>query len=251
MALAQRRSGTQFDPAVAAVLCEDPAAILDGLDAIGTWDAVIAAEPALAVMLSGERFDAALLAIANFVDLKSPYTSGHSGAVADLRGGGGPTARAAGAGGARRSAGPGWCTTSAASASRTRSGTSAGRSAPANGSGSGCTPTSPSACCTAPTRSRRWARSRSSTASAWTARATRAGCRARRSRGPRGSSAPPNAYQAMREPRPHRPPRSAGDAAQQLHADVAAGRLDARGGRRGACPRSAMPCRVAARARRA
>ena len=84
VALAQGRSGTQFDPAVAAVLCDDPAAILGGLDAIGTWDAVIAAEPALAVMLSGERFDAALLAIANFVDLKSPYISGHSGAVADL-----------------------------------------------------------------------------------------------------------------------------------------------------------------------
>ena len=84
VALAQGRSGTQFDPAVAAVLCNDPEAILGGLDAIGTWDAVIAAEPALAVMLSGERFDAALLAIANFVDLKSPYTSGHSGAVADL-----------------------------------------------------------------------------------------------------------------------------------------------------------------------
>ena len=31
----------------------------------------------------------------------------------------------------------------------------------------------------------------------------------------------------MCEPRPHRPPRPADDAAQQLHADVAAGRLDA------------------------
>jgi HD-GYP domain-containing protein (c-di-GMP phosphodiesterase class II) len=58
--------------------------ILSGLDAVGTWDAVIEAEPALAVVLSGERLDAALLAIANFVDLKSPYFLGHSRAVAEL-----------------------------------------------------------------------------------------------------------------------------------------------------------------------
>jgi HD-GYP domain-containing protein (c-di-GMP phosphodiesterase class II) len=53
-------------------------------DTVATWDAVIQAEPALAVVLSGERFDAALLAIANFVDLKSPYFLGHARAVADL-----------------------------------------------------------------------------------------------------------------------------------------------------------------------
>jgi HD-GYP domain-containing protein (c-di-GMP phosphodiesterase class II) len=35
-----------------------------------------------------------------------------------------------------------------------------------------------------------------------------------------------DAYQAMREPRPHRPPRSADDAAAELRADVKAGRLD-------------------------
>src|SRR5256886_182577 len=34
--------------------------------------------------LTDDRFDAALLAIANFVDLKSPYTLGHAHAVADL-----------------------------------------------------------------------------------------------------------------------------------------------------------------------
>ena len=58
--------------------------ILAGLEDVQTWDAVIDAEPSLAVVLSWERFDAALLAIANFVDLKSPYSLGHSRAVADL-----------------------------------------------------------------------------------------------------------------------------------------------------------------------
>ena len=45
---------------------------------------MIAAEPALAVSLSGEQVDAAFLAVANFIDLKSPYTIGHAGAVAKL-----------------------------------------------------------------------------------------------------------------------------------------------------------------------
>ena len=35
-----------------------------------------------------------------------------------------------------------------------------------------------------------------------------------------------DAYQAMREPRPHRPERSADDAAAELRAAVRAGRLD-------------------------
>jgi HD-GYP domain-containing protein (c-di-GMP phosphodiesterase class II) len=84
VALARRRAGGQFDPALSALLCADPGAILGGLDSARTWDAVIAAEPALGVRLSEEQFDAALLAVADFVDLKSPYTLGHARAVADL-----------------------------------------------------------------------------------------------------------------------------------------------------------------------
>jgi HD-GYP domain-containing protein (c-di-GMP phosphodiesterase class II) len=83
-ALARKRAGKQFDPALAALLCARPEEILGGLESVGTWQAVIEAEPALAVVLSGEQFDAALLAVANFIDLKSPYTLGHARAVADL-----------------------------------------------------------------------------------------------------------------------------------------------------------------------
>lgn len=82
--LARKRSGKQFDPALAELMRAEGHMILSGLDSVATWDAVIEAEPALAVMLSAERFDAALLAVANFVDLKSPYTLGHARAVADL-----------------------------------------------------------------------------------------------------------------------------------------------------------------------
>ncbi len=81
--LAHERSGKQFDPELSAIVAAD-AEIFDGLETTGTWDAVIEAEPALATSLTGERIDGALLAIANFVDLKSPYTLGHSGAVAEL-----------------------------------------------------------------------------------------------------------------------------------------------------------------------
>jgi len=82
--LARRRAGRQFDPALAALLCDRAAEVLGGLEAVPAWPAVIAAEPALAVELTAEQFDRALAAIANFVDLKSPFTLGHSVAVADL-----------------------------------------------------------------------------------------------------------------------------------------------------------------------
>ena len=83
-ALASRRKGRQFDPALAGLLCGRAQQILGGLEAVPAWPAVITAEPALAVELSGDQLDAALAAIANFVDLKSPYTLGHSVAVAEL-----------------------------------------------------------------------------------------------------------------------------------------------------------------------
>jgi HD-GYP domain-containing protein (c-di-GMP phosphodiesterase class II) len=82
--LARDRAGQQFDPRLAELLAAEADAIFEGLDAVGNFRAVIDAEPALAVVVSGERFDAALRAVANFIDLKSPYTLGHSGAVAEL-----------------------------------------------------------------------------------------------------------------------------------------------------------------------
>ena len=82
--LARERRGEQFDPALADLIDAEAEVILSGLDGVATWDTVIAAEPALAVVLSGERFDAALTAIGDFVDLKSPYFLGHARAVSEL-----------------------------------------------------------------------------------------------------------------------------------------------------------------------
>ena len=83
-ALVRERRGGQFDPALCDLVDAEAPTLLEGLDTVVTWDAVIEAEPVLAVTLEGRRFDAALLAIANFVDLKSPYMLGHAHAVSEL-----------------------------------------------------------------------------------------------------------------------------------------------------------------------
>jgi HD-GYP domain-containing protein (c-di-GMP phosphodiesterase class II) len=84
VALARKRRGSQFDPELADLIGTDAAGILGGLGTTRTWDAVIGAEPSLIVTLSSESLDAALLGVANFVDLKSPYMLGHASAVAKL-----------------------------------------------------------------------------------------------------------------------------------------------------------------------
>jgi HD-GYP domain-containing protein (c-di-GMP phosphodiesterase class II) len=90
-ALAQKRAGSQFDPDLAATFCRHAEVILGDLDTGDTWDAVISAEPSLGVYLSPSDFDAALLAIADFVDLKSPYMLGHARGVSELAGVAGAT----------------------------------------------------------------------------------------------------------------------------------------------------------------
>ena len=82
--MARQRRGKQFDPQVVDALVHDVAAIIPPADEASSWSAVVGAEPGLAVVLDDERFDRALAAIANFVDLKSPYFLGHARAVADL-----------------------------------------------------------------------------------------------------------------------------------------------------------------------
>ena len=84
VALATRRAGRQFDPELAGLVAAGPDQIFGDLDAMPAWRSVIEAEPALAVRLTEPQLDGALKAIANFVDLKSPYLLGHSVAVAAL-----------------------------------------------------------------------------------------------------------------------------------------------------------------------
>jgi HD-GYP domain-containing protein (c-di-GMP phosphodiesterase class II) len=223
-AIARKRRGKQFDPELAEHLSDDADAILADLDS-RTWDTVIAAEPALAVLLSGERLDAALLAVANFVDLKSPYTLGHAAAVAELT---------ADAGEQLGLAAPEVRTLRRAGLVH-----DLGRLGVSNAiwDKSG------------PLGAGEWERIRlhpylthrmlhqSETLAPLGAIAVAHRERLDGSGYPAGLSGSAvsrharllgaaDAYQAMREPRPHRPPRPAGDAARELRAEVKAGRLD-------------------------
>ena len=86
IAVARQRSGTQFDPELVELFCGCAEQTFAELDPVTSWEALMSAEPALDQELSTDELDRALAAIADFVDLKSPYTLGHSRGVADLAG---------------------------------------------------------------------------------------------------------------------------------------------------------------------
>jgi HD-GYP domain-containing protein (c-di-GMP phosphodiesterase class II) len=85
-ALAARRRGKQFDPGLCDLILDGAELIVSDLDRARTWDAVIEAEPALGVTLTGGEVDAVLEAVGDFIDVKSPYLLGHTGALATLAG---------------------------------------------------------------------------------------------------------------------------------------------------------------------
>jgi HD-GYP domain-containing protein (c-di-GMP phosphodiesterase class II) len=82
--VARERSGTQFDPDLVDAFCEQAPMLLSELDQTPNWEAVIAAEPALGREIAGEEFDLALEAIGEFAELKSPSIMGHVHAVRKL-----------------------------------------------------------------------------------------------------------------------------------------------------------------------
>jgi HD-GYP domain-containing protein (c-di-GMP phosphodiesterase class II) len=82
--IARRRAGKQFDPNLVDIVCSDAEKVFNELDETQSWEAVLDAEPALSRRLSPSECDEALGAVSRFVDLKSPYTLGHSAAVAAL-----------------------------------------------------------------------------------------------------------------------------------------------------------------------
>ena len=84
VAVARERSGTQFDPALVELFCEHADELFAELESVTSWEALMVAEPALDRELDESELDAALEAVADFVDLKSPFTIGHSRAVAEL-----------------------------------------------------------------------------------------------------------------------------------------------------------------------
>ena len=224
--LARGRAGKQFDPSLAELMCSDAEPIFADLDGVGTWNAVIDAEPGLALVLSGEQFDAALLAIADFIDLKSPYSLGHARAVAGLV--------------AEAGTGIGLPEPEVRTLRRAGLVHDFGRLGISNAIWDKA----------GPLGAGEWERVRihpyltermlhqSGALAPLAAIAVAHRERLDGSGYPRGLSgsaisrparilAAADAYQAMREPRPYRPPRTPEDAAAELRADVKAGRLDA------------------------
>ncbi len=86
VAVARRHRGTQFDPAVVDLFCSRAPELLDGLDRASDWDTVLGTEPELSRRVSGAGLDQVLEAMADLVDMKSPYLAGHSRGVANLAG---------------------------------------------------------------------------------------------------------------------------------------------------------------------
>jgi HD-GYP domain-containing protein (c-di-GMP phosphodiesterase class II) len=85
----RKRSGGAYDPHMAECFCDVASTILAGLDQEPTWDSVLALEPGDHVSLTEDEFDRACEALADFADIKSPYTLGHSPGVASLAAGAG------------------------------------------------------------------------------------------------------------------------------------------------------------------
>lgn len=85
-AMLRRRSAGWFDPAAVQAFerCADD--VFAELEAGSVWDAVLDAEPAPIVTIPERRIDELAEALADVVDLKSPYFLGHSGGVARLAG---------------------------------------------------------------------------------------------------------------------------------------------------------------------
>jgi HD-GYP domain-containing protein (c-di-GMP phosphodiesterase class II) len=84
VAVARERAGTAYEPGMAARFIERAPHLLAGLEDEPTWETALALEPGPRLRLSDDQFDTACQAIADFADIKSPYTLGHSTGVAAL-----------------------------------------------------------------------------------------------------------------------------------------------------------------------
>jgi HD-GYP domain-containing protein (c-di-GMP phosphodiesterase class II) len=90
---ARKHAGRIFDPALVDLWVDNVDDLLSALDVDASWDAILAAEPRLQRRVSGADLDDVLEAMADLVDLKSPFLAGHSRGVANL---GAEAARVAG-----------------------------------------------------------------------------------------------------------------------------------------------------------
>jgi HD-GYP domain-containing protein (c-di-GMP phosphodiesterase class II) len=79
-----RRSGAGLDPAISSAFLQHAHELLAAVPEGPLWEVVIEAEPEPQVCIPAARLDDLAAAFADFTDLKSPFTSGHSSGVARL-----------------------------------------------------------------------------------------------------------------------------------------------------------------------
>jgi HD-GYP domain-containing protein (c-di-GMP phosphodiesterase class II) len=78
------RRGTEFDPELVDDFCEHADDMFASIDEIDGWDTLIGGHGTLGRALSDEELDQALEGFADYADVKSPFTLGHSRGVAQL-----------------------------------------------------------------------------------------------------------------------------------------------------------------------
>ncbi|MFE5670113.1 HD domain-containing phosphohydrolase [Agromyces sp. NPDC056523] len=84
VAVARARRGTQFDPDLVDLFCDEAEEIFDTLDAGEAFDSTMRLCPGLDDEIDGDRLDESLVVLADYVDLKTPTLLGHQAATAEL-----------------------------------------------------------------------------------------------------------------------------------------------------------------------
>jgi response regulator RpfG family c-di-GMP phosphodiesterase len=88
-AVVRSRRGTEFDPQLADLWLADSGELLQPLGPESVWELALAAEPEPHRLVPRSHIDQITSAFADFVDLKSSYTLGHSTKLAELAAGAG------------------------------------------------------------------------------------------------------------------------------------------------------------------
>jgi HD-GYP domain-containing protein (c-di-GMP phosphodiesterase class II)/predicted DNA-binding protein (UPF0251 family) len=82
--MARRWAGGTFDPRLVELFCQLAPRLCKCLEVESAWEAALETEPGPRPRLTADQIEAGTRAMADFVDLKSPYTVGHSSGVATL-----------------------------------------------------------------------------------------------------------------------------------------------------------------------
>ena len=82
MRVVRQRAGKMYDPRMAELFVKIGRSLLNRLQFEPAWEAVLSLEPEPQRMLGQPEFDDVAHRVANFIDMRSPWTVGHSPSVA-------------------------------------------------------------------------------------------------------------------------------------------------------------------------